>query len=535
MKKIMRYLLCAAFALSTGLVGCTDDEQGLLDSAVLYESITMEFSEDVMDKFYTDATSTQVLPMLIGENAQIGYSTTPAPSEVTLPNVVWSSSNPSVLSVADDGVISALSAGTAIVTLKSEAPNLVAQATLKVLVVPQLVPATSISLTNNATMLDPNEEYPAFYVGETTVVTATIEPADATYQSVRFSSSDESIATVDRRSGVVTGVSRGYVDIIATALDPQNPVSATTHLYVDQIVQPIGIKLGEVETLHSMSEPSYTIPFTTYPEVSTLSLIEWSSSDESVAKVNGGVVTFVKYGNVTITGKCTADEAAPEGYASTVNIQLNIPAGYYNEHHIDPNQLWWTVPNTAGATATRKQDPQTGEYYMHVIPGVQNADNWRGDLRRGPTNTELIYLAPSSYPILCFRFDDAIDKGAANRSIFVDTNNGYVDNSGSTERIWSGRIGGGGAQKWAKKYTCSDGSCIIFFNIAEQSWQNGGNLTENAVAVFNVFTLGYADVRTFATAEDASYRFFWFHTFQSEAELNKYLNDWSARTGITFE
>lgn len=54
--------------------------------------------------------------------------------------------------------------------------------------------------------------------GETTTLTATVSPADVSVDGVKWSSSDESVATVDA-DGVVTAVENGQCTITATAID----------------------------------------------------------------------------------------------------------------------------------------------------------------------------------------------------------------------------------------------------------------------------------------------------------------------------
>jgi len=63
-------------------------------------------------------------------------------------------------------------------------------------------------------------------VGEYETLTATLSPVDATITSVRWSSSDNSVATVDR-SGMVTAVSTGSAIITVTTLDGSHTASST--------------------------------------------------------------------------------------------------------------------------------------------------------------------------------------------------------------------------------------------------------------------------------------------------------------------
>lgn len=537
MNKLHKYLSWALLGLTLAAAACDDDEPSALDSSTLIESIRFDLADDVRVKLYTDHTGTQALPLVRDERVTLSCTVVPDPSQVTFPALNWTSSDTSVATVTPDGVVTALAAGTAVITVAPETVNLVATASLKVNVVESVIRVTSISITDDAEQRDETYNLPSCYIGEKMHLTAAVQPAEATYQTVMWSSSDPAIATIDPISGEVTGLQRGRVTMTATALD-EDEVTADHEIYIDQIVTPLGVKMANTPAegrLFSLSEQRFTFTFDTYPTVSTRSLIEWTTSDATIATVSRGAVTFHKYGKVTISATCgQSEESLPEGFARTFSYTFDIPAGYYNEHFVSESAPWW-VSDTNGAVATRMFDAATGEYYLRIVPGVQNASNFRGDMKRDPANGN-IYMTRSSYPILCLRMDDVADrKAGVNRSIFLDVNNGYVDNSGSTARIWFGRIGGGGQNKWAKKYKCSDGSAILVYDLETQTIQNGGQLTENAVVVFPSFKIGYADIRPFDSAEEAAYRLFWFHTFTGEAELGTYLNEWSSRTGITFE
>ena len=89
----------------------------------------------------------------------------------------YTSSDPAVVTVDQEGILTAVGAGTAVVTLASEDGELSASGTVTVVVSPA-------SLTMPEALELPLD-------GEPQSVAATVEPADATDQAVAYTSSDE--------------------------------------------------------------------------------------------------------------------------------------------------------------------------------------------------------------------------------------------------------------------------------------------------------------------------------------------------------
>ena len=138
------------------------------------------------------------------------------PDNATNKNVTWSSSNPSVASVAN-GKITAVDKGTATITCASVSDPDV-KATVSVTV--NKIDVSSITL--DPTVME-------IYINEQKEITATVAPQDATIKDITWSSSDETIATVS--SGKVLGVSEGKVTI--TAESKSNPtIKATAEVIV---------------------------------------------------------------------------------------------------------------------------------------------------------------------------------------------------------------------------------------------------------------------------------------------------------------
>ena len=116
--------------------------------------------------------------------------------------VVWKSSDTSIVTVDNMGIITANAVGTA--TVRVAVGEKTASCTVTV-----VQPVTSISLNKSSLSLEAFEEY---------ILTATVSPSDAADKSIVWASSDESVVSVTQ-GGKVCAVSKGSAVITATSKD----------------------------------------------------------------------------------------------------------------------------------------------------------------------------------------------------------------------------------------------------------------------------------------------------------------------------
>lgn len=216
-------------------------------------------------------------------------------------NLTWTSSDETVATVDETGLVTAVGAGEADVTVSVADANISSTTHIKVVILPTGVEAPeTLSLELN---------------GEATkALGAKMTPEDATDVKLAYLSSDESVATVDE-SGNVTAVGVGectitttiVADTTATAEDagvdsemlvvPEN-AKAETKVTVGKAIESITLDSNEgVLTVGN----THTIKATVFPEDATDKAVTWKSSDESIATVDAeGNVTAKDTGNVTI-------------------------------------------------------------------------------------------------------------------------------------------------------------------------------------------------------------------------------------------
>lgn len=133
----------------------------------------------------------------------------------------YTSSDPSVVMVDADGNLAALAAGTAEVALTSADGKISASGTITVVVSP-----TGLTMPETLT----------FTVGdEAQSAAATVQPEDATDQTVTYTSSDEAVATVDA-AGSVTPVAAGEAVITAKLGDLE--ASCTVTVEEEEVPEP---------------------------------------------------------------------------------------------------------------------------------------------------------------------------------------------------------------------------------------------------------------------------------------------------------
>ena len=194
----------------------------------------------------------------------------------------WSSSNTNVVSVSQDGIVTAISSGEAMIFAKLNVNNTIADTCF----IKVYQPVTAISL--NTTSKDVK-------VGDTFNLVATISPADADNTNVIWISEDDELASVI--DGKVTALKPGVVRIFAKS-EYDNQISAFCEVTITQPVAGITLNYNTVE-LHEIGETIQLIA-TVLPEDASNKEVRWVSSNESVCMVANGTVVAVGYGTCVI-------------------------------------------------------------------------------------------------------------------------------------------------------------------------------------------------------------------------------------------
>ena len=201
----------------------------------------------------------------------------------------------------------------------------------------------------------------------------TVLPEEATNPAVSFVSSAPDVATVSA-NGTVHFVAAGNATITATAGSKSATVSFTVKEKApvdnpdDPIDEPMDVKPTAITISSSSvkitegSSKKLTVAFT--PSNTTLTNVLWSSSNEAVATVAGGIVSARSAGSATIT---VTSVAAPNVSANcTINVEAKADIPSYDGDGIKvhakyPYVHYWE--DGAQGTPTKMIAESNGWYY----------------------------------------------------------------------------------------------------------------------------------------------------------------------------
>jgi uncharacterized protein YjdB len=257
----------------------------------------------------------------IGKNAKL--TATVLAKSATNKNIIWTSSNDDVCYVDQTGIIHGISEGYAVITATAADGSGVADTCL----VQVVNPAVSMTIDPSSVHLLYGSSY-----GDSAVLKAVIEPADATIQDVTWSSSNEAIATVDE-GGEVFAMGVGNCTITATAADGSG-VKATCKVRVTAAKSITSMKLNSKD-IYMLVGKQRQLAVTVRP-VSYTDSYDWYSTDTGIVTVNGS-------GLITTVGAGTADvvvESTDNGVSSTCTVHaLGISRSTLRLEQYDSNDL----------------------------------------------------------------------------------------------------------------------------------------------------------------------------------------------------
>ena len=391
----------------------------------------------------------------------VTMTATVLPSDASDKSVTWTSSNSDIVSVTQNGSVTANAMGEAEITATSNDGGF--SKTCKVTVVEPLVPATSLTLTPKTMSLN---------IGDSGALELQILPNDCN-EKLKWESSDPSVATVNNgdikalAAGTTTITVRGIntsASATVTVIDPY----AVTGVTLDRTT--LSLEMGETATLLA----------TVLPEDARDKTVTWSSGNTAVATVDQqGKITTVSPGTAQIT-VTTKDGSFSASCALTVverivpitsisyaekgtTVKMNMGESYNIRVKVSPDDAteqitvspaincpvvcdatketgtpYWNVLVTAlykTGTGAIFIDSASGNYSTQVMFSISKInvtgielDRTEATMRVGQTMTLTPTITPSNASIKTVRWESS------------DSSVGYVSQSGIVTAKSAGKV-----------------------------------------------------------------------------------------------
>ncbi len=197
------------------------------------------------------------------------------PERATDAGVIWHSSDTKVADVDQSGKVSAFTAGYAEIVVITADGNYSDTCRLTV-----ISPVNGISLDNDNLSM---------YVGDTYSLKASLNPANASNRTLKWSSTDESVAVVNAE-GLVEALTAGKAGIVAVSEDGGFTSSCNVTVYNDVS----GISLDSTSVWLYEGE-FFDLVADVYPADAPDKRVTWESSDPDAVMVADGTIKVRKY------------------------------------------------------------------------------------------------------------------------------------------------------------------------------------------------------------------------------------------------
>ncbi len=265
---------------STGLLKANAVGQAVITVKTADGSLSASCTITVKQKASGISLDVTELELYINQNYELDVTITPNTSnDYTL---IWESSNTTVATVDDDGVVTARAAGKATITVKTSNG---------------LEAHCNVTVKEQATGLQLNYKEKTIVINEKFTIKASVVPSSAADEvSFTWSSSNTSIATVTS-DGVITGLKGGTAVITCKTNDGK----FTEFCIVTVVERVTSVKLDKTNFPLGLGK-SYTLVATVKSNAATNPAIKWTSSNTNIASVDSnGKVSGKAVGTITIT------------------------------------------------------------------------------------------------------------------------------------------------------------------------------------------------------------------------------------------
>ncbi|MBO7466135.1 MAG: Ig-like domain-containing protein [Bacteroidaceae bacterium] len=271
--------------------------------------------------------------LTIGDSYQ--FSASVYPEDAVNTNVIWTSSNEDILTVTPDGLATAVGTGTAYLTVKAEDQTNVETGKVQ---------ASNLTKTTRAIQVLPiyvtsiqwqEEPLTEMIVGDEQQLAVVLQPDNATYKGVTWSSTNTNVLTVTE-NGLVKAVGKGNAFIYAIADVSKN----TSDGFRCQLMVQITAKYAEPESI-VINEGNLKMDIDEQQQLTVTILpanadqtVKWKSSSSRYVSVSStGLVTMLREPTSPVT--ITATAANGLSASTTVEYKYAVKSIEINEGDIE--------------------------------------------------------------------------------------------------------------------------------------------------------------------------------------------------------
>lgn len=402
------------------------------------------------------------LPLAVGMDFVLDYK--PVPENVTNPEITLTSSDENVVSVSQDGRVTAKMIGKAYINLSQST----AFETLKTIEVQVMPVATAIELENVE-----------LFEGTNKKVIVNVTPSDG-YNVFDWKSDNEEVATV-ADDGTITGKKPGTANISVSSQDGSQ-LTATAVVTVKEVIPIDKITLSE-PGYDMMIGDKTLINCLLEPIDASVGLLSWSTTNDRVATVDAdGLVTAVGAGEAEIIAQdplsgLSASIAVKVVGEGVVSLSLS-----YVRNQDELKALGWGFGQTPASVNFDAEG-------MTVNMSLQSNSKYRADLKMASNDCPVV-LNIGTYRYLAFRMDVP-----GNGSLKLDTNKGDYGNNPTG--------------------VLAEDSQVIYYDLQAKPYFP----TDAPSDKLTTFQLKIADV----TVQPYSYKVYWVRTFKTLEDLKVYV------------
>ena len=240
------------------------------------------------------------LTLARGTEKQLTATTTPSP---TSSRISWTSSDPNVAAVGENGVVTGVSAGTAVITAKTD------NGYSDTCTVTVNVPCTSLAFAEPSVTVEKGATYQLRLIAD---------PADTT-ESVSYSSSSSSRVSVSS-SGLLTAKSTGTVTVTASASG-----GAKAYCNVTVVDAVSSVTLGETNKSVLVGD-SFKLEAVVSPSGASNKNLTYSSDNDEIAEIDNQGNVLARAPGITILRV-----TAPNGVSAACLLQVRTVSNLAGE------------------------------------------------------------------------------------------------------------------------------------------------------------------------------------------------------------